>query len=97
MFDAQVKALAGQYPVVTWDVRGHRLSRPLNSKFSLREAVDDLLVILDEIGCQQAIFAGQSMGGNLSQEVVFLHPERVNALVLIGCACNTFPLSWLDK
>jgi pimeloyl-ACP methyl ester carboxylesterase len=97
MFNSQVNALAGQYPLLTWDVRGHGLSRPMGAAFSIRAAVDDLLAILDEIGVKQAIFVGQSMGGNISQEVVFLHPERVKALVLIDCACNTFQLSGMEK
>jgi pimeloyl-ACP methyl ester carboxylesterase len=97
MFDSQVSVLAGQFPLLTWDVRGHGLSRPMGSGYSIRGAVDDLLAILDELGVRQAIFAGQSMGGNISQEVVFLHPERVKALVLIDCACNTFQLSGLEK
>jgi len=97
MFDPQTNALLGQYPMLTWDVRGHGLSRPDSSPFSIRAAVDDLLTILDTLGIQQAIFAGQSMGGNITQEIAFLYPQRVKALVLIDCACNTFRLSSTEK
>jgi len=44
-------------------------------------------------GVQRAVLVGQSMGGNIAQEVVFRQPERVAALVAVGCACNTLPSS----
>lgn len=89
IFDAQVAALAGNYRVLSWDVRGHGLSRPIGPEFSIRRAADDLLFILDHIGCQQAIFVGHSMGGFITQEVIFAHPERVIAAVMIGSMCIT--------
>jgi 3-oxoadipate enol-lactonase len=95
MFDAQLPALAQDYFVLTWDVRGHGCSRPMGS-FSLSTVLEDLLEILDEIGASEAIFVGQSMGGNQAQELVRHHPERVRALVLIDCARNTASLGWLE-
>lgn len=97
MFDEQVKALTGKYRVLTWDVRGHGLSRPIGDSFTLRIVVDDLLAILDQLGVQQAIIGGQSMGGNVAQEICFLHPERVIAMLLIDCVCNTNSLSAFEK
>ena len=97
MFDAQLPALHGKCRVLTWDVRGHGLSRPMGKAFSMQIVVDDLLAILDQLSIRQAIFAGQSMGGNVSQAMVQQHAERVDALVLIDCACNTFSLSAIEK
>lgn len=97
LFDAQVPIIAQQYRVLTWDVRGHGLSQPIGSGFSIRTAVEDILAILDLLDRQQVILVGQSMGGNIAQELVFLHPERVRAVVAMDCACNTFKLSALEK
>jgi 3-oxoadipate enol-lactonase len=97
MFDEQVTALSGKYRVLTWDVRGHGLSRPIGDAFTLRIVVDDLLAILDQLGVQQAIIGGQSMGGNVAQEVCFLHPDRVLAMLLIDCVCNTNALSAFER
>lgn len=97
LFDPQVPVIAQQYRVLTWDVRSHGLSQPMGSGFSIRTAVEDLLAILDLLGYQKVILIGQSMGGNIAQELVFLHPERVRALVAMDCACNTFKLSPLEK
>jgi pimeloyl-ACP methyl ester carboxylesterase len=74
------------YRVLTWDLRGHGLSRP--GTFKLTTALDDLLAILDLLKVQQATFVGHSMGGNIGQELVFRHPERVKSLVLLGCTWN---------
>ena len=63
-------------------MRGHGLSRP--APLSFKEALADLLAILDILQVEQAIFVGHSMGGNLHQELVFHHPERVKALGVSG-------------
>lgn len=97
MFDAQLPVLREQFRVLTWDVRGHGLSQPLGTEFSLKAAADDLLAILDAVGVEKAIFVGHSMGGNLTQELVFYHPERVQALVMVDCICNTLPLTWWER
>lgn len=86
MFEPQLAAVAERYRVLWWDMHGHGESQPLgmDSVFSLRTVVDDLLAIVDQLGYQQACFVGQSVGSYVSQEVAFLYPERVLALVVIG-------------
>jgi pimeloyl-ACP methyl ester carboxylesterase len=37
------------------------------------------------MGCESAVFIGHSFGGFVTQEIAFRHPERVNALGVIGC------------
>lgn len=96
-FDPQLAALAPAFRVLTWDVRGHGLSRPAHAAFSIDRAVGDLLALLDHLGAAQAILVGHSMGGNISQEVVFRAPDRVRALVACGCTCNTQRLSRLER
>jgi pimeloyl-ACP methyl ester carboxylesterase len=95
-FDLQVTAVQAEYRILTWDVRAHGLSRPAGAGFTVRRAVEDLLALLDMLGYVRAAFVGHSMGGNIGQEVVFRHPERVAALVMLGCTCNTFRLSRLE-
>jgi 3-oxoadipate enol-lactonase len=87
--------LTDDYRVLTWDMRGHGLSRP--GPFLLGKAVDDLLAILDTISAREAIFIGHSAGGNLHQELVFHHPERVKALVCVDCTWNFQKLNALEK
>lgn len=97
MFDEQLVALEAEYRVLTWDMRGHGESRPMGETFTVVGAVNDLLAILDFVSADKAIFAGQSTGGYVQQELVFRHPERVIALVMIDCICITFKLSRMDS
>jgi len=84
-----------QFRILTWDVRGHGLSRP--SRYTLKDAEEDLLAILDSLQVEQAIFVGHSMGGNLHQELVFHHPERVQAMVFLDCTWNFQKLTSLES
>jgi 3-oxoadipate enol-lactonase len=97
MFDPQLTALTDNYRVLTWDMRGHGKSQPMGEAFTVPCAVDDLLAILNHIDVKQAVFAGQSTGGYVVQELVFRHPERVQAVIMIDCTCITFKLSWLEN
>jgi len=94
MFEAQQALVAKAYRVLFWDMHGHGQSQPLGMGgiFSLQTVVDDLLAIVDHLGYQQACFVGHSVGSYVSQEVAFLHPERVLALVVIGGYCLTMPI-----
>lgn len=96
MFRDQMAVLSQRYRILAWDVRGHGMSQPLNGHFSLDEAADDLLAILDDVGAKQSVLVGHSMGGLIAQKVVLNHPERVAALAVIGSVCITMPPSPYD-
>src|SRR5205823_1020630 len=57
----------------------------------------DLVALLDVLGERQAILVGQSMGGNIAQELLFLYPERVLGLIALDCTCNTLKLSAFER
>lgn len=91
MFDAQVAALAGEYRVLTWDMRGHGRSQPVGERLTVATLADDLLALLYRIGRQRAIVVGHSLGGIVAQELAFRFPPRVAALASYGCSCITLP------
>jgi pimeloyl-ACP methyl ester carboxylesterase len=94
MFDPQIEPLVDAgYRVLTWDVRGHGLSKPLGDEFTMELAAADLLALLDELAVEQAILVGQSMGGYISQYAYLAQPERVRALAMIGSMSVTQPYS----
>lgn len=74
------------YRVLYWDMRGHGKSRP--ALFDFSQAVEDLLAILDTLKVDKATFIGHSLGGNLHQEFVFRHPERVRSMVVLDSTWN---------
>lgn len=85
MFDKQAPAAASAgYRVLTWDVRGHGLSKPVGEDFTVPSTADDLLALMDILGYEKAVLVGQSFGGYVGQELLFRYPERVEALVVIG-------------
>jgi 3-oxoadipate enol-lactonase len=94
-WDATLPILGDRFRILTWDIRGHGLSRPV--AFDLADAVADLLALLDRLEIQAAVLVGHSMGGNLHQEFAYLHPERVKALVMLDCTWNFMQLTASDK
>jgi 3-oxoadipate enol-lactonase len=94
-WDASLPIVGEKFRILAWDVRGHGLSRP--ATFGMQDAVDDLVALLDSLKVKQAIFVGHSMGGNLIQELVFQHTERVKAMVCIDCTWNFQKLSRLES
>lgn len=97
LWRANIAALAAEHRVLVWDVRGHGRSRPMAGRFAVSTVVADMLALLDAVGAAEAVLIGQSMGGNLSQEFVRLHPVRVRALVLVECVCNSAPLTRIER
>lgn len=86
MFAANIATLAADHQVVTWDLRGHGRSEypadPVN--YSAANAIADIAALLAELGVQQAMLGGHSLGGYLSLDFAISFPEQVTALVLIG-------------
>lgn len=77
----QIEALAAHYRVLTWDLRGHGLSQPLDGKFTMERGAADIQAILDHFGIETVALVGLSIGSYISQRFVYEHPERVGALV----------------
>jgi pimeloyl-ACP methyl ester carboxylesterase len=94
-WDASLPIVGEAFRILTWDMRGHGLSRP--ATFDFAEAVADLLALLDRLEVREATFVGHSMGGNLHQEFAYHHPERVRALAMLDCTWNFMQLSASDK
>jgi len=90
-WDQTIAIAEFSYHILTWDMRGHGQSRP--GRFGLRQTVEDLKSILDYLKIKQAFFIGHSLGGNIHQEFVFSYPDRVKAMIFVGCTWNFQRLS----
>jgi len=96
-FSAQTEDLATRgYRVVTWDMRGHGLSRP-GGRFTTERAIGDLLALLTHLGLVGPVLVGHSLGGNIGQAVIRRDPRRARALVAMDCTWNAGPLSRFER
>jgi len=97
LFDEQIPALKEKYNLLLWDARGHGLSKPIGDDFSIEILTDDLISLMNREGIVKASFVGQSMGGNIAQEITFYHSDKVEALIMVDCTCNTNSFSKVKR
>ena len=81
------RALGQHFNVVAPDLRGHGRGVRSRRRFRMRDAVDDVAVLLDVLGIDQAIVVGYSMGGAVAQLLWRRHPSKVSGIVL--CATSS--------
>lgn len=87
-----VGRLASRYRVVLVDQRGHGDGLP--GPFRLDDCADDLAAIAGELGIQQVVAVGYSMGGQIAQVLWRRHPHLVRGLVLCSTARNVSGSPW---
>jgi pimeloyl-ACP methyl ester carboxylesterase len=83
-FDRLVPLLPGSLRVLVPDQRGVGDSSKPSTGYALRDAVDDVIGLLDALHLDASWLVGTSSGGYLAQQVAVDHPERVLGLVLVG-------------
>ena len=85
MWQGQVEALSKHHKLVLWDMRGHGQSDYPEDLKAYSEAltVADMAALLDEVGAENAIVGGLSLGGYMSLAFYRAHPERVRALLIV--------------
>jgi len=70
--------------VVVFDKRGQGLSDPTMSSPTLEERTDDIEAVMDDAGVDRCVLLGVSEGGPMCLNFAYSHPDRVQALVLVG-------------
>lgn len=85
LWDEQVKGLASQLRVITYDLREHGQSQIGDGTLLIEFFVDDLISLLDHLQLQQVTLVGLSMGGYIALRAMERNPERFESLVL----CDT--------
>jgi pimeloyl-ACP methyl ester carboxylesterase len=84
-----IPALATDYRVTAYDLRGHGLSEITKSGYTSLSMAQDLLALMDQLGIERTHVVGHSFGGAIALHAAALAPERVKAIVLLdtGLAC----------
>ena len=84
-WDDWAPALEKNLRVLRIDIPGFGLSGPaVNHDYSDAADVARVIALLDQLGVQQVIMAGHSMGGRIAWNLAATHPERVSQLVLLA-------------
>lgn len=85
MWQGQIAALSRHHKLILWDMRGHGQSDYPQDPglYSEVATVADIAALLDDVGAQDAIVGGLSLGGYMSLAFFRAHPERVRALLII--------------
>ena len=74
----------GNYRLLIPDQRGHGGSDAPTCCYSASQLADDARLFLDAMAVQRAAVAGHSMGSMVATAMAAEHPDRVEAVVLIG-------------
>jgi len=69
--------------LILFDKRGMGLSERVEAG-TMEDRMDDVRAILDAVGSQRAVVVGVSEGGLMAELFAASHPDRTEALVLIG-------------
>jgi len=81
-----VPFLAEHFQIITFDNRGVGHSDKPIGPYTAQMLAADTIGLLDELGIEQAIIVGHSMGGFIAQAMALDFPQRVSKLIL--CSTN---------
>jgi pimeloyl-ACP methyl ester carboxylesterase len=82
VWDAVVPLLSSRFEVVTYDRRGHSRSSCPPGQGCIREDVEDLAALIDDLGMAPAHVAGASLGGSIALRLAALHPELLRSIAV---------------
>ena len=78
--------LAGDFPILAYDKRGHGLSDVGGASHTIDDHVSDLAALMDSYAIKQAVIVGLSVGGLIAQGLYAARPDLVQALALCDTA-----------
>jgi len=87
MWDPQMDAFTARYRVLRYDASSHGRSITPPDAYFDHEDLDGLLT---HLGVNRAVLVGLSMGGRIAIDFALEHPDRVEALVLVGSGLSGF-------
>src|SRR5262245_45424151 len=82
MWDPQVEAFKGSWRILNYDMRGHGATSAPQGPYSLDMLADDALGLCKQVGIQQAVYCGLSIGGMIGQTIALRGGSPFRAMVL---------------
>lgn len=87
-FAACFEDLGRHFRVIAPDHRGHGRGLRARERFRLEDCAEDVVALADVLGIERFHLVGYSMGGPIAQLVWYLHPRRVEGMVLCATSRN---------
>lgn len=93
---AWIPHLCGSYRVLRMDMRGHGASEvpSVDKPLNMERLVQDVVELLDHVGCERAHIAGTSAGGYIGQNIAMTRPERIRSLMLFSSTPGLRQSKW---
>lgn len=86
-WDGWADALKGQRRVIRFDLPGFGLTGPHpDNNYAMDAYVRFVAAVLDRLGIQRVVLAGNSLGGQIAWATAYALPTRVDKLVLVDSA-----------
>jgi pimeloyl-ACP methyl ester carboxylesterase len=85
-FAPQAEHFAREHRVVAVDLRGHGASDAPEQRYTVSAFADDVAWLCEQLGIEQPVLVGHSMGGTVVLEVAARHPELPSAVVTVDSA-----------
>jgi pimeloyl-ACP methyl ester carboxylesterase len=86
-WEGWVAALKDRHRVISFDMPGFGLTGPEpNGDYTIGNYVKVVVAVLDHLGVQRCVLAGNSLGGYVAWATAALQPQRVDRLVLVDAS-----------
>jgi len=85
MWKPQLPALAKDYRVLNYEMRGHGRTSAPAGPYSFAMLAADVVALLDHLEIERVAFVGLSIGGMIGQQLAIHHANRLRCAVL----CST--------
>lgn len=83
-WEGWAQALKGERRVISYDMPGFGLTGPApDANYTIENYARVVVAVLDHLGVQRCVLAGNSLGGYVAWTTTVLHPDRVAQLVLV--------------
>lgn len=90
-WDGWTQALASQRRVIRFDLPAFGLTGPSpQNDYSIDAYVKFVMAVMDGLGVQQFVLAGNSLGGQIAWAAAWAYPARVQQLVLVDAGGYPF-------
>lgn len=86
-WDGWAAELSKTRRVIRFDLPGFGLTGPsVDGRYTIASYVALVVGVLDSLGVERVVLAGNSLGGNIAWETAVAHPARIERLVLVDAS-----------